>query len=181
MFAELQFLRALYQEHLPEKAALEAWCGPDGGHQDFIFGNTAVETKAISGKERSTVRISSEDQLETVCDELFLTIFRLSDLPESDRALSLNDAVKLVESELTDPSALEGLSVKLAAYGYVEMRDYDEPKLVATGRKTYRVTENFPRIVRSELAGGVTRVRYKIELETIAPFECEAAQIWGTA
>ena len=71
LFSELQFLRFLYQGRLNQKSAVESWEGPEGGHQDFIFGNTAVEIKSVSGKERSTVRISSEDQLETLCDNLF--------------------------------------------------------------------------------------------------------------
>ena len=179
LYGELQFLRLLYQECLPEKAALKAWCGPSGGHQDFMFGNTAVETKVLSGRERSTLRISSEDQLEAVCDDLFLAVFHLSDLPESDRALSLNDVIKLVESELTDQSALENLFARLAAYGYVEMYEYDEPKLVVTGRRVYQVTKDFPRIIRSELSDGLARVSYEIELESIAPFECELERIWG--
>lgn len=178
LFAELQFLRLLYRKHLPEKTALDAWCGPDGVHQDFIFGNTAVEIKALSGMERSTVRISSEDQLEALCDNLFLTVFRLNAMSESDRARSLNEAVRQVEGELSDASALEKFSTQLAAYGYVELREYDEPRLLVTGQRTYRVTEKFPRIVRSGLPAGLTRLRYAIELEAIAQFECETAEIW---
>ena len=181
LFAEIQFLRLLYRKCLPEKAALVAWCGPDGAHQDFIFGNTAVETKALSGMERSAVRISSEDQLETLSDNLFLTVFRLNAIPESDHALSLNEAVRGVEGELSVPSALEKFATQLAAYGYVELRDYDEPRLVVTGQRTYRVTGTFPRIVRSKLPEGLTRVGYAIELEAIAQFECETAEIWGDA
>lgn len=69
VFGELQLLRSLYRQ-LPAMTAIEAWCGPNGGHQDFIFGDTAVETKTISGRERNTVRISSEDQLESSCNYL---------------------------------------------------------------------------------------------------------------
>lgn len=177
LFVELQFLRGLYENHLSEKAALSAWCGPEGGHQDFIFGNTAVEIKALSGKERSTVRISSEDQLQAVCDNLFLKIYRLSDMPESDRSISLNEMVRLVEHELTDPAAIEQLSAKLVAYGYVEMRDYNEPALAVTGEQTYRVEDGFPMLVRSQLPAGLTRVSYEIELETITPFECDEAEM----
>jgi hypothetical protein len=179
LFGELEFLRTLYRDHLAEKEAVEAWCGPDRLHQDFIFGNTAVETKALSGRERSAVRISSEDQLESLCDDLFLTIFRLSDMPESDRALSLNDAVRRIESELSDADAIEELSVRLGAYGYVEMREYDVPKFLVTAQNTYRVTEGFPRLIRSVVPDGVARVNYDIELEKIAPFECETTRIWG--
>ena len=179
LFGELQFLRLLYQEHLGEKDAVEAWCGPDRIQQDFIFGNTAVETKALSGRERSAVRISSEDQLEALCDNFFLTVFRLSDMPESDRALSLNEAVRRIESELSDADALEGFGDRLGAYGYVEMREYDKPKFIVSAQQTYRVADGFPRLIRSALPEGIARVNYDIELEKIAPFECETEQIWG--
>lgn len=178
LFAELHFLRGLYKGHLTEEAALSAWCGPDGGHQDFVFGNTAVEIKALSGKERSTVRISSEDQLEAVCDNLFLKIVRLADVPESPGSSSLNEVVQLVESELSEPSALELFAKRLVAYGYVEMRDYGEPRLAVTGQQTYRVENEFPRLIRSQVSQGLTRISYEIELEAIMPFECDEADIW---
>jgi len=178
LFSELQFLRILYKGHLSEETALEAWCGPDGGHQDFIFENTAIEIKTLSGKERSVVQISSEDQLETLCDHLFLIIFRLSQQPDSDRALSLNDLVQLMQKEIKDPSISEKLFTKLATCGYIKIHDYDEPKLVVAEQMTYRIKEEFPRIIRSNLADGLMQVSYKIKLEAIATFQCEAKQIW---
>ena len=178
LFAELQFLRTLYRGHLPEKDAIEAWSGPEGGHQDFVFGNTAIETKALSGRERSTVRISSEDQLESLCNRLYLTIFHLSDMPDSNQALSLNGLVRRIESELTDPAAIEQVFLRLATIGYIEMREYDRPKFLMTRQQSYRITESFPRLVRSELPAGVRRVGYEIELETIESYECDSSQIW---
>jgi hypothetical protein len=178
LFSELLFLRSLYQGHLVENSAIEAWCGIEGMHQDFIFGNTAVEIKSLSGKERNTVHISSEDQLEGLSDNLFLMIFRLNDMPDSDRALSLNDAVRRIENELTDAVALEDFSAKLAGYGYVPVQEYDLPKLQITNVHVYRVTVDFPRLIRSHLPEGVTRVAYEIELEKIAPFEVVQEQIF---
>lgn len=178
LFAELLFFRSLYQGHLSEKSAVEAWCGVEGVHQDFIFGNTAVEIKSLSGKERNTVRISSEDQLEGFSDNLFLMILRLNDMPDSDRALSLNDAVRRIENELTDAGALEDFSTKLAEFGYVPVQEYDLPKLQIINAHTYRVIEDFPRLVRAHLPEGVTRVSYEIELEKISPFEVDPEQIF---
>ncbi|MGH8548364.1 MAG: PD-(D/E)XK motif protein [Methylococcales bacterium] len=180
LFAELLFLRSLYHSHLAEKSAIEAWCGAEGVHQDFVFGNTAVEIKSLSGKERSTVRISSEDQLEGLSDNLFLMLFRLNDMPDSDRALSLNEAVHRIEIELTDASRLEDFSSKLAAYGYVPIQEYDLPKLQVISTHAYRVTEDFPRLIRGRLPEGVTRVSYEIALEKIAPFEVAEEQIFGS-
>jgi len=178
LFAELQFLKSLYRK-LPAKAAVDAWCGPNGSHQDFIFGNTAVETKAISGRERSTVRISSEDQLESTCDNLFLTIFRLSEMPESDRALSLNDAVRLVESELADPAVLEEFWSRLGGYGYADIKEYDAPKFIVAGQRAFVVVDGFPRLIRSGLPAGIVKVGYDIQLEKLEPFERPVEQIWG--
>lgn len=178
LFAELLFLRSLYQGNLSEKTAMQAWCGVEGVHQDFIFGNTAVEVKSLSGKERNTVHISSENQLEGLSDNLFLMIFRLNDMPDSDRALSLNDAVRRIENELTDSGALEDFSAKLAGYGYIPLQEYDLPKLQINSTHTYRVTEDFPRLIRSGLPEGVTRVSYEIELEKISLFEVDTEHIF---
>lgn len=179
LFAELLFLRSLYQGcHLPEENAVESWCGIEGVHQDFIFGNTAVEIKSLSGKERSTVRISSENQLEGLSGNLFLMIYRLSEMPGSDEAFSLNDAVRRIESELTEAGAIENFTGKLAGYGYMPLAEYDQPRLQLACTKAYRVTAGFPRLVRGQLPEGVTKVSYEIELEKISPFEVDPEQIF---
>ena len=176
VFGELQLLRSLYRQ-LPAMTAIEAWCGPNGGHQDFIFGDTAVETKTISGRERNTVRISSEDQLESSCNYLFLTIFRLVESEESSLALSLNDAVRLVESELTDPPVLEEFWNRLGASGYTDIKHYDVPKFIVAGQRLFRVSDSFPRLIRSRLPTGITKVSYDIQLEDVETFECPLEQI----
>lgn len=178
LFAELEFLRVLYREYLSDQEAIRSWYGPEGVHQDFIFNNTAVEVKSITGRERSSVRISSEDQLEAICDNLFLAIIRLSETAESLGARSLNEEVDLVVGELSDPEAIEIYWEKLVAYGYMELREYDNPRFIATSPRPFRVTEDFPRLVRSQIPDGVARVHYEIELEKISNFECERSQIW---
>jgi hypothetical protein len=178
LFAELDFLRSLYQRRLPEKASMDAWCGAEASHQDFIFGNTAAEIKSLSGKERSAVRISSEDQLEALCDHLFLVVIRLSEIHGSKQALSLNDAVLRIERELTDADAMEAFSGKLAGFGYAPLNEYDSPRLQVSSTRVYRVTEPFPRLMRSRLPEGVVKVSYDIELEAIAPFVCDIEEVF---
>lgn len=179
LFAELRFLQSLYQRRLSQPVALEAWCGADGTHQDFIFGDTAVEVKSLSGRERNAVRISSEDQLEGLANNLFLMVYRLSDMPESDRAISLNDLIRAIELELSDANALEQFSRKVASYGYAPLADYDTPRFLVSSAQAYRVADGFPRLVRSQVPQGIARLSYEIELEAIRPFECDDAQILG--
>ncbi len=178
LFGELHVLRLLYQDTLPQVAAVDAWCGPDDSHQDFIFGNRAIEVKSLSGRERSTVRISSEDQLESLADELFLLTQRLSSQPDAGQALSLNGIVGLIDSELGDADAIEQFADKLAGMSYVPLAEYDAPRFIVGGLQGYRVVDGFPRLIRSELPPGVTRVSYDIMLEAIAPFSCEEADMF---
>ncbi|KWA80297.1 hypothetical protein WL30_31425 [Burkholderia ubonensis] len=179
LFAELTFLLELLDRPTTAAAALEAWLGPDKSHQDFIFSNTAVEIKSLAGTERSTVHISSEDQLESLNDALFLRIYRLSNLSDSASGRSLNATIEDVQARLGDAEAIEAFNSKLVAYGYAPLPDYDEPRFVISDIATYRVQEGFPRLIRSQLSPGIAKVGYDIRLEAIAPYECDGVTVFG--
>lgn len=179
LFAELYVLRQLYLRRLTQDEAIDAWCGADDSHQDFIFGNVALEVKSLSGRERSSVRISSEDQLEALVDNLFLMAVRLVDVPDTEAARSLNDMIALIEQELVTAEAIEQFSEKIAGCGYVALTDYDKPRFTVGSIKVYTVTEEFPKIIRSQISPGLFHVSYDIQLEAIAPFVCEDNEIFG--
>ncbi len=171
LFAELCFLRIFYSRTLRFLDVVEAWQGPERSHQDFIFGDTAFEIKSLSGKERSSVRISSEDQLESTCDSLFLVIFKLFDMDKNSDGISLNELVQEISEEITDADAHKKFEAKLADYGYVSIDEYNKPTLKASGAKYFAVGLGFPRLVRSAIQDGITRLSYDIEIEKINQFE----------
>lgn len=177
LWAELQYLRALYATRLTQSETVGAWTGADMVQQDFIFGNTAVEVKSLFGRDRNTVRISSEDQLATVVDELFLVIHRLTVADPASGGVSLNALVSNIEDEISDADVLELFSQKLADFGYAPVPAYDTPDFVVTQRQTYRVEGEFPRLVRAELPEGITRVSYQIELEALTGFETDNDEV----
>jgi hypothetical protein len=179
LFAELIFFLELLDDGRDGAAVVEAWLGPERSHQDFIFGNTAVEVKSLSGTERSTVRISSEDQLESLNDNLFLRIYRLSAIAEAPGARSLNALVQTIEARLTAAEALEAFDRSLVTHRYAPLPDYDEPEFVVSEVSTYRVEDDFPRLMRSQLPQGIAKVTYDIRLEAIAPYECHASAVLG--
>lgn len=179
LFAELTFLLELIDRQASSAVAVEAWLGPEKSHQDFIFGNTAVEIKSLSGTERSTVRISSKDQLESLNDALFLRIYRLSSLPDTAGARALNEIVAVVQARLGEAEAVEAFDRKLVAHGYAPLPDYDAPRFVVSEVHSYRVGDGFPRLIRSQLPTGIDRVTYDIELETITPYECDNGEVFG--
>lgn len=179
LFAELSFLLELIEQQPSSAVAVEAWLGPEKSHQDFIFGNTAVEIKSLSGTERSTVRISSEDQLESLNDALFLRIYRLSSLPDATGAQSLNEMVAVVQARLAEAEAVEAFDRKLVAQSYAPLPDYDNPRFVVSDVHSYRVGDGFPRLVRSQLPTGIDRVAYDVRLESIALYECDNGAVFG--
>lgn len=181
LFAELHVLHHLCAM-LSHDEAMRAWTGADDSQQDFMFGNCAVEVKALSGRARSSVRISSEDQLDTLLEHLFLLTVRLSEMPDDEHshtACSLNESVTRIEQKLNRAEAVEAFSEKLANRGYVPLPDYDRPRFAVLGTQGYRVTEDFPRLIRANLPLGIVRVGYDIHLETIAAFRCNDEEIWG--
>lgn len=179
LFAELTFLLELIDMAPSSAVAVEAWLGPEKSHQDFIFGNTAVEIKSLSGTERSMVRISSEDQLESLNDALFLRIYRLSSLPDAAGARTLNEIVAAVQARLAEAEAIEAFDRKLVAHGYAPLPDYDAPRFVVSDVSSYRVSDGFPRLIRSQLPTGIDKVAYEIRLETIASYECDDGEVFG--
>ncbi|MDH0029499.1 PD-(D/E)XK motif protein [Aeromonas caviae] len=179
LFAEITFLVELLDKEMPSSTAVESWLGPDRSHQDFIFGNRAVEVKSLSGRERSCIRISSEDQLESLNDSLFLRIYLLNSLTDAGGGRSLNEVVAAVQSRLDEVAALEAFERKLAAYGYAPFPDYDEPRFVISGVRSYLITDDFPRLIRSQLPLGIAKVAYDIKLEAIAHYECEGDAVFG--
>ncbi len=178
LFCEVKFLQELIRLFNNEMAALEAWHGPDRQQQDFLYFDRAVEIKSLYGNTRNAVHISSEDQLETVCPKLFLCVYRLAERSPSDHSISLNDLIRNVYSSLTDDNAIELFSDKLAAVGYAEIREYDNPALTLTGIKVFLVGDEFPRLVRSDLPGAILKVSYDLQLQEIAVHECLAEELW---
>lgn len=178
LFAELIFLLEMLDRFSPVEA-VEAWLGPERSHQDFIFGNTAVEVKSISGAERSVIRISSEDQLEALNEALFIRVYRLSNLPDAVEAVSLNALVSRVQERIADAEAIEEFQRKLVVHRYAPLPEYDLPLLVVSETMTFRVEEGFPRLIRSLLPNGVVKVCYDIQIEDIEPFHCDNIQILG--
>ncbi|TXI47156.1 PD-(D/E)XK motif protein [Methylophilus sp.] len=175
LFAELCFLRELIQ-HLGADEALKAWMGPERSHQDFIFGNTAVEIKSLSGAERNSVRISSEDQLESLNEHLFLRTYKLSNLPDASSAQSLNQIILCIQEVLDSAEAIEAFDSKLAEHFYTPHPEYDDPMFVVSVVKSYRVDGDFPRLIRSKTPTSINKISYDINLESISIFECD--KLW---
>ena len=179
LFAELCVLRWIFNGHRSKADAVGGWYGPEQAHHDFVFDDLAIEVKSLIPKDRNTVRISSEDQLEKDVGKLFLFTVFLSAGGTATQRYSINALVALIEDELASTGALGAFRQKLARSGYVRLDDYDHPEFAVVDMTAYRVEEGTPRIVRSQVPAGVSRVQYQIALESLAPYACEPVTVFG--
>lgn len=178
LMAELWFLTALATTPLGPILAVNAWYGPDKVHQDFIFGKQAVEVKSLVSSDPRTVRISSENQLETTEQRLFVVVVLLAEERE-DEGRSLNQMVDDTMSIVAGTDAQSLFEQKLAQIGYLPLPLYNNHVFGIAGTNAYEVKNGFPRIVRSGLPAGVVRVIYQIQMEQMESFKCDLNEALG--
>lgn len=148
---------------------LESWKGPyDLGH-DFVLDDKDIEVKTRT-ITRSTVKISSEFQLETENDKpLELLVLSIAkNTAESYPLSKLFFQVKeLVMNKLGD------FYIVLKALGRKNLsnhniRDYDNYIFEPVEYKVYdSLADGFPKIVRSEIPRELTGITYSLNLNTL--------------
>jgi hypothetical protein len=138
--------------------------GPSGAHQDFQFVGTAVEVKTSSGKEPQTIVISSERELDdTGVGCLILAHFSL-DERRGGSGESLNAIVDSLRDAVTDAATRDTLNDMLIRAGCLEHQRglYEEPRYTMRKQRFWRVTDEFPRVIESDLRTGVGDCQYRI-------------------
>ena len=170
--AELIAVRRLFELRRPTDV-IEAWQGPFGAPQDFIFRDLRIEVKAV-GPTAKRIRITSADQLDVPDDvELRLTTVALaSALVEAEDVFSVADLVTEIRSELlVKGSVLSEFDRRLAAVHKGVFDEYQSSLFRLDSIRAFAVKERFPRIVRSMLPDGIDDVSYGIEFAKILDFE----------
>lgn len=174
LMAELLSLEYLLTEK-PEIMAgtAMAWTGPLGADQDFIFGDRAIEIKAISPSSEK-VSISSVEQLEALVPmELWIYVLKESTSGEQDCICLINLTTK-IESLLSGCS--EGLAIfkeRLLAVGYIEQEFYESACFHVMATNKYSVSNGFPRLTGKGVPLGVSDISYSISISAINPFKIE--------
>jgi hypothetical protein len=166
LYGELWFLKHFLLGLLRPAAAVNAWTGPMGTHQDFQLGANAFEVKATTAKQHQRLQISSERQLDaTGLEALFL--IHLSLEARQGAGETLPEAVAAIRTACgDDSSSLADLSDRLIAAGYSDEHaaNYKEVGFTEREHNVMVVSGSFPRITEAELRPGVGDVRYSVSV-----------------
>src|SRR5699024_2619045 len=180
LYAELTFLNELIDVY-DDQVAIDSWLGPEMSQHDFSFYNIDIEIKALSGTERNSVEISSEDQLFSLNEKLYLRLYMLGKQPDTSVGISLNQLVNNINKKLSSTDVSDSYLQKLNEYGYYPDVEYDKSIFTVRKINSYIVEESFPRIIKHNLPDGISRVKYHINLEKIQEFTCDNNKIFESA
>lgn len=182
LYAELYFIAEMIgRDKTCEYSLLKGWEGPEKTQQDFILDDMAIEIKSISGNQRGKVRISSEYQLYTHLQSLYLRVYYVSEIHAEGNSESLNDIVKRIMMELATNESKEIFELKLSLAGYIDIPDYDLPRFRVKECRTFNVTDNFPRITRKNLPESIESVSYDLVMAAMEKFRVSDLPGRGTS
>jgi hypothetical protein len=178
LFSELKFMmNCLEWKIASPEAIVEGWHGPSGKPHDFVLSRSAVEVKSIIASQSNLIPISSENQLQTHLDRLYLSVFLLSRDVDCATGMSLNDMVRELRERLAGNNLQDAFEERLMGSGYIDIQEYDSPCFSVSNIKTYHVEEGFPSITPDMLPQGITDVSYRINFNSIVDYICDISTI----
>jgi hypothetical protein len=170
LIGELLLFNSLLDEEYSIDALLESWTGPNFNDKDFRFGSFGIEVKLTSSKVPK-VKISSERQLDNEnLTKLYLVLFVVEEV--KDKGFSLNAIIEQIRTKINNnQNALKFFNERLLLVGYFD-EDFENYKRQYAFRKRnfYEVSNDFPRLIASDLPIGLFDAKYNIELSAIEQF-----------
>lgn len=179
LLGELMFMRDVLAPRVGLPSAVSAWRGPYGDEQDFAVGGGIVEVKTQQTTSDGRMFVSSEDQLDTTFNAVFICRQTVAAATAAGEGDSLDD-VALALLAAAPPLSTAGIRLRsgLELAGWVEAVGYEE-RWRLDSRTYYQVAEGFPRIVRGDLRAGVSRVKYQIAATDCLPFQVDEAVLFA--
>jgi hypothetical protein len=178
LFSELLCLRDVVSEKLGFKQGIISWVGPEFDKQDFLMDEVAIEVKSYRTTKGDIVNISSQYQLQSEKDRLFLITYALT---SSENGLSLEELVESIKKQLISESnwVLELFENKLIEYGFIPEL-FKEPlhKFIFDNEKVYFISDSFPRIISKNVKHQITSVKYTIDLSFCDEFKVKRDSIF---
>ncbi|MCW4452460.1 PD-(D/E)XK motif protein [Kaistella sp. BT6-1-3] len=177
LIGELLFINHLLDYPKSPSTILNAWTGPDFEDKDFVFGGTGIEIKLTSSKYPK-IKITNEGQLDAQnLNELFLILYTVEHVKENGFTLySLIDQTQQKLSANIDE--LKFFNERLMLLGYFEEDKEHYNKMFSLKRTySYSVSEDFPKIIKSQLPIGIYNTSYFIELSAVENFSAEMNEI----
>jgi hypothetical protein len=179
LYGELWFLRQVVLPHLGPLNGLRSWTGPKATQQDFQFTGCAVEVKTTSAKQHQKLTIASERQLDDTGAGTIGLLHLSLDIRQG-QGETLPEMIANVRSLVADDMlAKDELENCLFEVGYLDLHasQYEEIGYLIREHNYFKVENDFPRIIESDLRNGVGDVRYTISVAECKRFSISESEV----
>lgn len=169
LIGELMFLEEQI-DLLGKTKALQAWVGPEGSDQDFIFEEFWAEIKSTSIASES-ITISSIQQLDCNNGGSLIVYFMDKTSSKGQNTETLPDIVNRIGGIFTFQQYDE-FFCKLAKAGYFakDAEQYSTYRYKFAEKRVYDIKNLFPRLIRENIPTEIINARYELSLTAIDRF-----------
>lgn len=166
LIGELCTLKQIILTHYSSQVSAAGWIGPIGADRDFEFSDTWFESKAVS-LSKDVVTISSADQLDTNIDGELLVLRIEKASPNTPGCFNLNSLVDEVRSRMQDTEARIIFESRLSSSKYDSADPQANEPYILHKIERYHVSEDFPRIRRSNLPTAISNCTYTLNISAL--------------
>lgn len=166
LYGELLLLRSLIQ--WKGINSINYWAGADDETHDYYINNNAIEVKTTSTKSPYKIRINSEYQLdfEEVSGNLYIAFYALR--KSGVEGEKLPEIIQSIREHLKEKRLLlNKFNTNLQKYGYFD--GLEEKYFTGYHLREmnfYHVRDNFPRIIKAQLAFGISECQYNVLIDS---------------
>ena len=165
LLGEIKYIIDEINKGIDENIVINAWTIVKDASRDFIFDNTWSEVKTIENS-KDYVSISSIEQLDHDIEGT-LVVYKLERTNQIDKdSVSLNDLIKKLKNQIGF-QAETSLTQKLRAKGYIENELYDEYSYLIREKLVYKITGDFPRLLRKLISPAIISAKYDIRINLL--------------
>ena len=179
LYGELWFLRQVVLQYRPLFDGVQRWTGPKATQQDFQFSSCAVEIKTTSSKQHQKLTIASERQLDDTGAGKIILLHLSLDIRQG-QGETLPEMIESVRSIIIgDAIAKDELENLLFEVGYLDIHAdrYENIGYTIRDHNYFKVGEDFPKIIESDLRNGVGDVRYSISVAECKQFSIPESEV----
>lgn len=168
LVGELSMLSELIRQGGDIASVVDAWQGPSGSLQDFLFAMHGIEVKSTLSANGFPAAISSVEQLDSALGRaVFLAAVRLC---IQQNGLTLPALVAGVREQLSgDAIALGKFELQLLQVGYLDAAaDEYLRSFAVVEMRIFPVDDSFPKLVRSRLDPVIRAAEYVLDLDLVS-------------
>jgi len=177
LFSELLTLKEILVPKVGVEQSIVSWVGADFDKQDFLLANAIIEVKSYRTSKSPIVNISSLQQLYSDKEPLYLLTYGLT---QADNGVSIDRLVKDIYALLENKSAeiRDIFDNRLIEYGFIpELIEKSLFKFIVDKRRTYYISDEFPKILPQSVSSQILTVKYSIDLLQCSEFEVDIENI----